>query len=372
MASLLGPLIDEEPSQATGLNSHFASTYTAPKPVAANPSTPPRSSLGSNNPFRDNDEAVHRSPPSKAGVTTNERSLGRGSPRGSPRFAPHREAALGGLDSSHRRAASNASHDAAIASGPNSPTTKTSHHRRASSLAERYPGDDSHKPLDIIRRDSKKADRSPHLKRRHQPGADLIDRLDPGVGGKTYHHEGPFDAALLARNSSYDSSPIAALKTSNEETIKATPEEKVRDAIEKHKPLEGVADIPSGQMDRFGRTYNYEEGADLQHEPTEDGPGLGRWGGQDYHPEDLKGKGEPHFSLDRAMRAHKIDDVDGIEMEERAASLGIQTSSGSGDRVAAVSGSNAAGDIKRTGSLRAAGENLKKRIGSLRRKKNDE
>ena len=37
---------------------------------------------------------------------------------------------------------------------------------------------------------------------------------------------------------------------------------------------------------------------------------------QDYDPEDLKGESEPAFSLDRALKAHKIDDR-GIEMEDR-------------------------------------------------------
>lgn len=29
--------------------------------------------------------------------------------------------------------------------------------------------------------------------------------------------------------------------------------------------------------DRFGRVYNYEEGADLMHEENNDGPGYKRW-----------------------------------------------------------------------------------------------
>ena len=29
--------------------------------------------------------------------------------------------------------------------------------------------------------------------------------------------------------------------------------------------------------DRFGRVYNYEEGADLMHEENADGPGYKRW-----------------------------------------------------------------------------------------------
>lgn len=133
--------------------------------------------------------------------------------------------------------------------------------RRGSSLAERFPGDESNKPLDILRRDSKKAHRSPHLNKRHLPGADMIDRLDP-TSARPYHHEGPYDAALLARNNPADPdhSPLAALKDSNAEAIKATPRENIRDAVEKHRPLDGTALIPPGEPDEMGRTLNYEEG----------------------------------------------------------------------------------------------------------------
>lgn len=152
--------------------------------------------------------------------------------------------------------------------------------RRGSSLRERYPGDNSHQPLDIIRRDSKKASRSPHLRRQHLPGADTIDRLDPAVGGRAYHHEGPYDAALQGVNRmDKKHAPIAALESSNQEALKATPAENVKDAVERHKPLDGVAAVPPGQPDRLGRTYNYEEGTDMMREGTGDDPGYKRWHG---------------------------------------------------------------------------------------------
>lgn len=109
------------------------------------------------------------------------------------------------------------------------------------------------------------------------PGADLIDKLDPAFGGRAYHHEGPYDAALLARNTSYENSPVAALESSNAEAIKATPAENVKDAVERHIPLDGVAIVPPGMQDRFGRTYNYEEGADLMHEMNNTEPGFSRY-----------------------------------------------------------------------------------------------
>lgn len=141
-------------------------------------------------------------------------------------------------------------------------------------MRERYPGDKSVHPLDQLKREEKQARRSPHLNKRHLPGPDTIDRLD-NVNGK-YHHEGPYDAALLARNTSWDSSPLAALKDSNAEAIKATPEETLRDALERHRPIDNVAIIPPGMTDRFGRTYDYEEGDDMM---IYNGGNFRRWPG---------------------------------------------------------------------------------------------
>jgi len=95
------------------------------------------------------------------------------------------------------------------------------------------------------------------------------------VGGN-YHHGGPYDAALLARNTSWESSPIAAVSASNEEALRATPRENIIDALERHRPLDGVANIPPGMPDRFGRVLDYEEGADLQREAGGD---YRRWPG---------------------------------------------------------------------------------------------
>ena len=152
--------------------------------------------------------------------------------------------------------------------------------RRTSSLAQRYPGDESHKPLDIIRRDSRKASKPHHLKKRSMQGADLIDRLDPAIGGRAYHHEGPYDAASLARNRDPKYAPVAALETTNSMAIAATPQENVKDALEKHKPLDGTAVVPPGEPDRLGRTYNYEEGTDMMREGFNGDPGYKQWSGK--------------------------------------------------------------------------------------------
>jgi len=388
-----------EPSAETGLGTHFGSTFA---PRTDTPSSPTNSTLNSNNPFRDSSSPRHASP-AKSGVNTHTRQVSAGGSH--ERFPDYRADAPQRSSGSATR--SPPAYDEVTAgpsvggSGPN--------RRRTSSLRERYPGDNSHKPLDVIRRDSRKAHRSPHLNKRQLPGADQIDRLDPALGGRAYHHEGPYDAALLARNMDSKTAPIAALETSNQEALKATPRENIKDALERHKPLDGVAQMPPGVPDQLGRTYEYEEGADMMREAGGDDPGYKRWAGkvcveissqhfqithtaQDYDPEDLKGQSEPTFSLDRAFQAHKIDDR-GIEMGDRAhikqdyhnaqrkgtldARDPVEIAGGDGKYVDAELANYARSHdndatVKRTVSIRAAGDSLKKRIGSLRHRNHDE
>jgi hypothetical protein len=111
------------------------------------------------------------------------------------------------------------------------------------------------------------------------PGADIIDSLDRSLIGGLYHHEGPYDATLLARNTSFQNSPVAAVKDSNEEALKATPRERVQDSLEKHVPLHGTAAIPSGHRDLAGRLMEYEEGSDMMREPGMIGGEYKRWPG---------------------------------------------------------------------------------------------
>jgi len=127
----------------------------------------------------------------------------------------------------------------------------------------------------MLKRDEKLARRAPHLQKNHLPGADQIDKLDVTIGG-TYHHEGPFDATLLARNTSFTHSPVAAVSSTNEEALKATPRENVKDALQHHRPLEGTAYVPPGEPDRFGRTLEYQEGENMM---IEHGGDYKRWPG---------------------------------------------------------------------------------------------
>lgn len=288
-AVLIDPLNAPEPSAADGPGgSGFGSTFAGVSNPQSASSMAPTSTGGSNNPYRK--ASIKQSPPPKApspinktGVSSSVRSSS-GSPRSRERFPNYRAEAFAAFDDappSRSRASSHGtppSYHEATSGGANSPSAPVQNRpRRGSSLKERYPGDDSGEPLSIIRRDSRKAYRSHHLHKRSIPGADSIDRLDPAVGGRAYHHEGPYDAALLSRNRNPKYAPLDALKDSNAEALRATPSENIKDSVERHRPLEGVAAVPPGQPDRFGRRYDYQEGSDLMHEPSSGDPGYKRW-----------------------------------------------------------------------------------------------
>ncbi|KAN0077531.1 hypothetical protein V8E54_005835 [Elaphomyces granulatus] len=98
--------------------------------------------------------------------------------------------------------------------------------------------------------------------RRFRVRPDVIDRLDD-VSTLQYHHEGPYDAVCAERNSCTKSSPVAALRDSNAEILKATPPYKIDDCLHRHRPLDGVAFYPPGTTDPEGNTYHYSEGSNM-------------------------------------------------------------------------------------------------------------
>lgn len=136
------------------------------------------------------------------------------------------------------------------------------------------------RPLEQIRKETKAAYRAPHLRKHNLTPTDQIDSLD-NITGLTYHHDGPYDATLAARNQDPKYAPVEAVKTSNMEAIKATPYEHLQDSLTKHVPLSGTAVVPSGQEDFAGRIMNYEEGADLMREEDAEGGPYRRWHAQD-------------------------------------------------------------------------------------------
>ncbi|ODA83004.1 hypothetical protein RJ55_01513 [Drechmeria coniospora] len=189
-----------------------------------------------------------------------------------------------------------------------------------SSHLARYPGDMAHRPLDMIRANVRQADRGPHRHRKRISETDTIDALDT-IGGR-YHHGGPYDATLVSRNLDKRYSPVAAVQATNMEALRATPRENIIDSLERHVPLQGTSSIPAGDCDMSGNVMRYNEGADLMREPDAEGGAYKRWAGVNYHPDDLKGKGEPSFTIERDLKAGKrrshlgiIPDGDAIEMQ---------------------------------------------------------
>ncbi|KAL9126222.1 MAG: hypothetical protein Q9217_004702, partial [Psora testacea] len=357
---LLDPLTAPDPSEETGPGTHHVTT-SAPrrKPV---PSVSVRSSTGSpapsektthsasvhssNNPYRSSAAASYPSPP--------------------PSVSPRNER-FPNLDNSFS-ASNRVSTDQAstqITTSTNgiyssTATGPTHRSRRTSSLTQRHPGDQTHRPLDMLIASEKAAHRSPHLRKKHHVGADSIDSLD-NVAGGAYHHEGPYDATLLARNISSKSAPVEAVSTSNEEALKATPKEKIQDSIEKHYPLDGVATVPPGMADRrkVGRTSD----------------------GLSYHPDDHKGKGEPSYSIERALKSHKASHKRNISEGNAHGGIEMMPSPTSPSRPGLLHRPSSADDVGTgpvgegqrysdwEGSLKrnesGAGK-LRKRIGSLR------
>jgi hypothetical protein len=393
--SLIAPLIEPDPSDDTGLNSHFTSTFAPrqnlPSPpnsagsqefpsaairhhhtgssVETNPFLRSQNTGNSTetNPFRrSRGSSVSQGPTLQHGETTPRRSSKYEYPSppqsASPRrehFRDHRKEAFGSMTEGRPRRSSQPSGVSPM---------KGAGLTRGGSLRERYPGDPSTRPLDTIRKETKNAHRAPHLRKKNFTGADLIDRLDKtNIGGVAYHHEGPYDATNLSRNRDLKYSPVAAVQESNEEALRATPRENITDALQKHRPLEGTAIVPPGVPDRMGRTYDYKEGADLMREPGGD---YKRWPGVTYHPDDLKGKGEPSYTIEKALKDHKKYGDTGHEMQSHRRNVSM----GSNDVPAnlpaeSLDVGSSSGIGRRNTTGKSVGSALKKRFGSIRRKK---
>lgn len=211
------------------------------------------------------------------------------------------------------------------------------------------------KPLEYMKSHNRSANRT---HRRGKSLSDPIDALDTIGGG--YHHDGPYEATLASRNRNPKYAPLNAVRDSNNEALRATPREFIEDSLRLHVPLQGVATIPAG-MTHGDQFMDYKEGADLMREEDAEGGAYKRWEGVKYHPDDLKGKGEPSYTYERdqAWKGKGLLEPEGIELRpqnRRAHSSGAPSSASTGRE---------GGDIRRsntTGKKRLS-DGLKRRFG---------
>ncbi|PYH72271.1 uncharacterized protein BO88DRAFT_383001 [Aspergillus vadensis CBS 113365] len=176
-----------------------------------------------------------------------------------------------------------------------SPSRRSLNRQRSTSFPSvYYSGSPEHHPVEPRRKKESSSRRRRHGSPSNpQPARysrnsmlvnpDVIDRLD-SASLCQYHHEGPYDAVYAERNYHTKQSPVEAVKDSTAETLKATPKDKIRDCIDSHRPLDGVAYYPPGHTDMEGRTYEYEEGPNMMN----DYGNFMRCPGQKFTDEDFK------------------------------------------------------------------------------------
>ncbi|EXF80329.1 hypothetical protein CFIO01_11612 [Colletotrichum fioriniae PJ7] len=396
----------KEPVQSSDKSqtSHRAHSRTSSYPTPPASASPTRSSFHSSNPFSPTYQraslSLSRGPASPTspsspnhplGRSTSVRSNGLRSPSSpSNRFPPSTSVTRSISARTRSIAESNAAQSDSSVQRSKSVNSHqgSSGLRRSSSINQRFPGDMSHRPLDMIKREQRAADRAPHLRtRKYGPVTDTIDSLD-SIGG-VYHHGGPYDATLASRNRNKRYAPVEAVKESNMEALRATPREYIQDSLDKHVPLQGTGLIPAGGTDMSGNVMNYEEGADLMREPNNQGGAYKRWDGIQYHPDDLKGKGEPSYTYERDLkekkRMRKASLGNSPAEYEMRSGINAQSRKDNGAMVRQRSVSNAAdgrpgpselpkgqsnsADVHRHNSTgKHFGDSLKRRFGSIRRK----
>lgn len=97
---------------------------------------------------------------------------------------------------------------------------------------------------------------------------------------------------------------------------------------------------------------------------------------QEYHPDDLKGKGEPSYSIELALKQHQRNDhrreLDGdsaYEMTARARPSSSGARDGEKPMGPQVPYRDWQGDIRRSNTTgRSVGQGLKSKLGSLRKR----
>jgi len=200
-----------------------------------------------------------------------------------------------------------------------SPDSSSDHHRpnSASSVASSLAGHLPHELVDSVQFEGRKGhlhrastgDYHSHNHHRHTSSRrsrvrpDIIDRLDD-VSELQYHHEGPYDAVCAERNSYIQSSPLAALRDSNAEILKATPPYKIDDCLRRHHPLDGVAFYSPGITDPEGNTYHYFEGSNMM---TELDTNFVRDPGMKFTDADFAN--DPFYSVDQVGPLKRISSL---------------------------------------------------------------
>ncbi|KAF3481969.1 uncharacterized protein GIQ15_04728 [Arthroderma uncinatum] len=95
---------------------------------------------------------------------------------------------------------------------------------------------------------------------------DFVDKMD--TASEPYHHEGPFDFAARERIFLSDHPALQALQDSNEEDLKATPNDMILDSFHNHHPFDGVATFPprskSENGDLLSDPYYHQEERELR------------------------------------------------------------------------------------------------------------
>lgn len=104
---------------------------------------------------------------------------------------------------------------------------------------------------------------------------DIIDSLDH-TAIFSYHHEGPYDALSRARNRNQHLSPLQALENQTAGPSNQKRKEDGSDSPNSHRPLPSQPLYPPGTVDREGRVYDIEEGANLMFD-TMRLPGYVSW-----------------------------------------------------------------------------------------------
>lgn len=91
-----------------------------------------------------------------------------------------------------------------------------------------------------------------------------------------------------------------------------------------------------------------------------------RWPGVEYHPEDIKGKGEPSYTVEKQLKEHNLNENGGYEKRRSASGAGEQGIEMQTHRRGVSSGSAGGGSaLASTGVFDESREGMPRRSGSL-------